>query len=116
ILREKRAAPPLPRAARCPVPYAGPAMPIRRLFPTQIWTARLALPRGFQDELLREIRTTRELDREGRAWCRERYHEGYTSYSSVSNLHERSTTFELLKKKIDAEVRRYVRALDLDAP
>jgi uncharacterized protein (TIGR02466 family) len=89
-------------------------MTIVRLFPTQVWIAKLAVPAGLNRQLLREGAIFRKLDDAGRAWSKENYPAGYTSYSSIQDLPERSTTFERLRALIDREVTRYARALDMD--
>src|SRR5262249_580956 len=90
------------------------AMTIVRLFPTQIWIAKLAVPAGLNPHLLPEGAIFRKLDDARRAWSKDNYPSGYTSYSSIQDLPERSTTFERLRALIDREVARYARALDMD--
>jgi uncharacterized protein (TIGR02466 family) len=92
-------------------------MPIQKYFPTTLWRAKLKLPpstRSFNESLLKECYAFREIDDVGRRWSKRNYVEGYTSYSSIANLHERSTRFENLKKAIDREVMAYARSLEMD--
>jgi len=91
-------------------------MSVRSLFPTRIYVARLA-PRAtntLNSRLLRECRQLALEDGGGRTWSRTNYPGGYTSYSSVSRLHQMSPTFAGLEKRIDTHVRRFANALDFD--
>ncbi len=86
------------------------------LFPTRIYTRKL--PRRASDDLdarlLRECRAFAVEDAAGIAWSKTNYPGGYTSYNSLARLHRMSPTFARLEKRIDAEVRRFTRALDFD--
>lgn len=91
-------------------------MPIRPLFATPVYTAKLAprpLP-GFNARLLAECRQLRHDDPAGRRWSATRYPGGYTSYGSVNRMHEVSPTFAKLVTRLDAHVRRFARALEFD--
>jgi uncharacterized protein (TIGR02466 family) len=91
-------------------------MSVLSLFPTRIYTRKL--PRGASDDLnarlLRECRALSVEDGAGIAWSETNYPGGYTSYNSLARLHRMSPTFARLQKRIDAEVRRFTRALDFD--
>ncbi len=89
-------------------------MPLHTYFPTQIWRQPLGLGASLNSRLLRECLAFRELDGRGRAWSRENYPSGYTSYSSISDLPKRSPTFEKLRLRIDREIMRFARELDFD--
>lgn len=65
-------------------------------------------------ELLKQCYLIKNIDPEGQRWSKENYLSGYTSYSSIDDLHLRFPHFEELKKKIDRHVRSFVRALDLN--
>jgi len=89
---------------------------IQAWFPTLVYSAPLAR-RGLASlnrQLLVECRHLRSTDDAGRRWCARNYPGGYTSYGSVSVLHEVSPTFAELARRIGRHVRRYVVALDLD--
>jgi len=91
-------------------------MPVRSLFPTQVYTAALQ-PRGaraLNRELLKEARQIREHDAAGRRWSARRYPGGYTSYGSLCHLQKMSSTFATLERRLRRHVNAYVRALDLD--
>jgi uncharacterized protein (TIGR02466 family) len=90
--------------------------PIRTWFPTRIYCAPLqasALTR-FNTELAQECRQLRDFDAEGRAWSKKNYPGGYTSYASMNTLHQFSSTFAELEKKIQRHVRAFAKALDMD--
>jgi uncharacterized protein (TIGR02466 family) len=91
-------------------------MPVSSLFPTRVYTARIS--RGVNDELntrlLRECRQIAADDVAGQMWSSTNYPGGYTSYSSLSRLHQRSPTFAALEKRIDAHVRAFSATLDFD--
>lgn len=87
---------------------------IHSLFATQVYQA----PLGLEPRVLKEIRRTalslREIDEPGVEWCRQNYVGGYTSYGSMSRLHEQFTPFERLKQKLDPVVRRFARQLGME--
>lgn len=87
---------------------------IRTLFPTLISVERPALPRGLTARLLQETYAFRQLDAAGRRWSSERYPNGYTSYSSICDLHERSPYFARLKRAIDRSAARFARRLEME--
>lgn len=88
--------------------------PLQTYFPTLLWKNALPLGAAFRAQILRECQAFRKLDRAGVRWSRENYPGGYTSYSSVTDLPDRSPTFARLRESIDREVSRYARELDLD--
>ena len=77
-------------------------MPVRSLFPTLIYTARLqgAGTAALNRELLKEIRQIREPDVAGRRWSTRKYPGGYTSYGSLCHLQKMSSTFATLERKL----------------
>lgn len=88
-------------------------VPTRALFPTLVYVAALE-PRGaraFNAQLLREIRQLRLDDPAGRRWSARNYAGGYTSYGSVSRMHQVSPTFAALERKLARHVRSFSRAL-----
>jgi uncharacterized protein (TIGR02466 family) len=91
-------------------------MSVLSLFPTRIYTRKIS--RGASDDLnarlLRECRSFAVEDAAGIAWSETNYPGGYTSYNSLARLHRMSPTFAALQKRIDAEVRKFTRALDFD--
>ena len=101
-------------------------MPVKSLFPTRVYTAKLAPAPNFErtglnTRLLRECRQLALDDGAGRAWSRTNYPGGYTSYSSASRMHQMSPTFAQLQKRIkvweavDLWAALYPRAVNGDA-
>jgi uncharacterized protein (TIGR02466 family) len=91
-------------------------MPTRAWFPTLVHHEALQA-RGlerFNAELADECRRIRDYDAAGRRWSERNYPGGYTSYASLNRLHEFSSTFAALERKITAHVRRFARTLDMD--
>jgi uncharacterized protein (TIGR02466 family) len=94
-------------------------MTIKAWFPTFIYAAPLLPGRGaskLNAELLREAALFRREDAEGRAWSKESYPGGYTSYASLNKLHRVSSTFTELEQRLDRHVRAFVKRLDLELP
>lgn len=93
---------------------------IQPLFPTFIYIAPLkpsATPQAtkkLNKEIKQEALKFSEIDEQGQLWCKENYRGGYTSYGSISQLHNISTTFELLEKEINKHVRKFVKHLEMD--
>ncbi len=84
---------------------------IKAWFPTFIYSAPLQRDsRPLNRELLAECRKIRAHDRAGQRWSRDNYPGGYTSYSSLDQLHRVSSTFIALREKIDRHVRAFARA------
>lgn len=91
-------------------------MSFQSLFPSTIYFGKLgtAVDKKLNRDLLSDSYKLSEIDEEGLRWSEENYPAGYTSYSSIANLHVRFSTFETLRKKIDLKVKTYVQKLDLD--
>ena len=91
-------------------------MPIKAWFPTFIYVDKLQ-PKGLErvnDDLADECHQLRDYDDAGRAWSEKNYPGGYTSYASMNQLHEFSSTFGSLEKKLTRHVRDYAKSLDMD--
>jgi uncharacterized protein (TIGR02466 family) len=91
-------------------------MPTRAWFPTLIYDAAL-LPRAdaaFARALVEDCRKIRAHDKAGARRCRQNYPAGYTSYGSMTNLHQAFSTFMDLEKQIRRHVMRFSRRLDMD--
>jgi uncharacterized protein (TIGR02466 family) len=91
-------------------------MALRALFPTQVYSAPLQ-PAGaaaFNARLARECAQYRADDTAGRAWSKQRYPGGYTSYGSLNRMHLLSPTFATLGRKLSRHVKRYAKALEYD--
>ncbi|NKF23279.1 TIGR02466 family protein [Solimonas marina] len=85
-------------------------------FPTLIHNERLQARglRALNAELLDECLRIREHDEAGRQWSAPNYPLGYTSYGSLDRLHLFSSTFDLLRERIDEHVKTYARAQHWD--
>jgi len=70
--------------------------------------------KNFNKELLEECYQIRDYDEEGREWSKDRYVGGYTSYSSMNNLHQFSSTFMDLEEKIGKHVASFTDHLEMD--
>jgi uncharacterized protein (TIGR02466 family) len=91
-------------------------MPIKPWFPTFIYDSPLQ-PRGnhaFARALLDDCHKIRAHDRAGQRWCRKNYPAGYTSYGTMTNLHQTFSTFIELEAKIRRHVNRFARRLDMN--
>lgn len=98
------------------MPSSSSASPVRTWFPTRIYCTPLqasGLAR-FNDELATECRQLRDFDEDGRKWSAKNYPGGYTSYASLNALHQFSSTFTGLEKKLTRHVRAFAKALDMD--
>ena len=72
-------------------------MPIRTLFATRLYQARLD-DDALLGELAHSIRTLAADDIAGQRWSREKGYRGYTSYASLNDLPRRDPAFEDLRK------------------
>jgi uncharacterized protein (TIGR02466 family) len=90
-------------------------MSVKIWFSTLVYHARIE-PKGakFNTELLKECYQIRDFDTAGRRWSKQNYPGGYTSYDSLDKLHQFSSTFMKLERRIDRHARAFARHLDLD--
>jgi uncharacterized protein (TIGR02466 family) len=91
-------------------------MPVKPWFPTLIYDAPLEARGGaaFARALLEDCHKIRAHDRAGERWCRKNYPAGYTSYGTMTNLHQTFSTFLDLEAKIRRHVNRFARRLDMN--
>jgi len=89
-------------------------MSVQRLFPTLVYTARLARGTALNRRLLRECRQLERDDGSGRRWSAQNYPGGYTSYNSASRMHELSPTFAQLQRGLDRHVASFAQSLEFD--
>jgi uncharacterized protein (TIGR02466 family) len=89
-------------------------MSVQRLFPTLVYTARLAGGAALNRRLLRECRQLERDDDSGRRWSAKSYPGGYTSYNSASRMHELSPTFAQLQRSLDRHVAAFAKSLEFD--
>jgi len=88
-------------------------MNVSQHFPTQILVDRLHSA-GLNRQLLREVRDLMDLDEAGRAWSKQHYKNGFTTFASANELQKFSPTFQKLEELIDHRVKSFARALDFD--
>lgn len=87
---------------------------IETFFATPIYRRRL-LTRGLpalNADMADECEKIRRFDTAGQRWSATQYPGGYTSYSSMDQLHRFSSTFDLLRRRIDRHVQRFADALE----
>jgi uncharacterized protein (TIGR02466 family) len=91
-------------------------MAIRTLFPTLVYSGRLQ-SRAWQQlnhRLLRECQQLEHDDEAGRRWSTKNYPGGYTSYNSVTRMHELSPTFAHLQRRLDRHIKLFAASLEFD--
>lgn len=88
-------------------------MPLRAFFPTYVYTSPLGAREGraLSRRLLRECRQLPLDDAAGRRWSAQNYAGGYTSYGSVSRMHQVSPTFAALERALNRHVKRFAKSL-----
>jgi uncharacterized protein (TIGR02466 family) len=91
-------------------------MTVQRLFPTLVYRGRLqhAGWQAFNKRLLQECLQLRADDVGGQRWSEKNYPGGYTSYNSVSRMHEVSPTFAELQRRLSRHVRSFAADLEFD--
>jgi uncharacterized protein (TIGR02466 family) len=85
-------------------------------FPTLIYNGPLAGrdSKVLQRELELECRQVQEFDRAGKAWSKENYPDGYTSYGSMDKMHRVSSTFARLESLLGRHVKAFAKRLEWD--
>jgi uncharacterized protein (TIGR02466 family) len=87
------------------------------LFTTQIYYKRLS-SKNLMKELKQEAYHLEKVDTEGQHWSQKNYPSGYTSYGSnqsgYDRLHQFSSTFAVLNKKIDQHVKKYIQTQEFN--
>ncbi len=90
-------------------------MSIKSYFPTFIYEELLLKDSKALKRLLQNLKSDSlkifEQDKSGQSWSQSHYANGYTSYSSFSNLHEINSTFIDLKDQIDKHVQKFSKVL-----
>ncbi len=91
-------------------------MTTQKLFPTLVYSSRLQAGqwKALNKRLAHECQQLRADDESGQRWSAKNYPGGYTSYNSVSRMHQLSPTFATLEKKLSRHLAAYVRALEYD--
>src|SRR3546814_13422655 len=91
-------------------------MTIRSFFPPRMEVAPLKKKgiAAFNRDLIDVCDSLRLADKTGQRWSARHYPGGYTSYGSHDQMHRISSTFALLEKALDPQVRAYAVALGYD--
>jgi len=84
---------------------------MHQLFTTLVYQKKIAFD---LEDLKLEIQQIMSADASGLRWSKQNYRNGYTSYGSWDQMHKMSSTFENLRKKIDAHVETYLKKLEYD--
>jgi len=89
-------------------------VPIDHWFPTLVYYESLQKSKVLQlnKDLVEECFQLRKVDDEGREWSEKNYVGGYTSYSTMNQLHKMSSTFLELEKKIFQHMKIFIQELD----
>lgn len=82
---------------------------MKTFFSTQIYQKKISFDLA---DLTTEIQQIQNMDTVGKTWSKLNYKKGYTSYGSIDHLHQMSSTFSDLQKKIDRHVSQYLKDLD----
>jgi uncharacterized protein (TIGR02466 family) len=90
-------------------------MAIKALFPTLLYHGPLgAHGAGFRRTLLDECQALAASDTAGQRWSAKHYLGGYTSYGSLDRLHQVSSVFAGLARRLDWHARAFARRLPYD--
>ena len=91
-------------------------MAIRALFPTLLYHSALTKAAGarFNRTLLDECQALAASDAAGQRWSAEHYLGGYTSYGSLDRLHQVSSVFAALARRIEGHAKTFARRLPYD--
>ncbi|MFP5520191.1 MAG: TIGR02466 family protein [Bdellovibrionia bacterium] len=89
---------------------------IKTLFASNLYVSNLESKqnKNLNSDLLDEAYKFAELDERGQDWSSKNYPGGYTSYGSLTNMWELSSTFEILKNELDKHVRKFAKSLEYD--
>ncbi|MCI5103587.1 MAG: TIGR02466 family protein [Algiphilus sp.] len=88
----------------------------RALFPTLVYDAALGARgvRALNEELVREAYQIAEVDTAGQDWSAQSYPGGYTSYSSLDQLHRMSPSVMTLARHLTRHAQRFAQRLHWD--
>jgi len=87
------------------------ATKIEQIFPTLISHGPVAGAAALNRKLEADICDLSEQDHAGRAWSKENYRGGYTSYASLTDLHYRTPAFAALADQIQIHAESLAKAL-----
>ena len=87
---------------------------LQEIFPSVIAVGKLPQSSKLNRELMREIEILSTMDDAGVRWSKKNYIDGYSSYSSLTQLHHTSPNFSELEKKLRPHVKQFVKKLQWD--
>lgn len=87
---------------------------VEMVFPSYIYRGSLSGAARLNKDFVREIAALEKMDHYGREWSRAHYTGGYSSYSSMTQLHMTSPNFGELKDRLAPHVAKFVSALKWD--
>ncbi len=89
-------------------------MSIKAYFPTFIYDSEFSAIRGrrLNDRLLDSIGKLEKFDVDGRRWSKKNYRGGYTSYSSMSDLHKQFSIFSELEESLRPHAEKFGKHLN----
>jgi uncharacterized protein (TIGR02466 family) len=89
---------------------------ILSLFATRIYRAPIGgkTPDALRGDVLEACQALESEDSAGRKWCRDNGYKGYTSYASLSDLPQRFTTFDDLRRALDKHVAKFSSEVGFD--
>ncbi|MBM4302791.1 MAG: hypothetical protein FJ112_00525 [Deltaproteobacteria bacterium] len=73
---------------------------INPLFPTLVGTGNLPNFKSLNTKMAKDIETLAKTDKMGQKWSQENYRGGYTSYSSIYDLHLRYPSFSQFEDEL----------------
>jgi len=87
---------------------------IENLFPTLVYEGDLKEKGPLNRALLKDVAAFSAQDKVGRAWSKENYRQGYTSYASLSDMQFRSPAFSQLAELLQPHADKFAKALGWD--
>lgn len=89
---------------------------LEKLFPTLIYRAKLEGRNAtrLNQDLNTACRSVSRDDEAGQAWCRENAYQGYTSYASLNDLHQRIPAFQDLLDQLQPHINDFAKSLQFN--
>lgn len=81
------------------------------LFPTLVYRGQLTGKEKLNKSLLSDVESFSAQDKMGKAWSKENYREGYTSYASLSDMQFRSPTFTRFAELMQPHAKAFAKRL-----
>lgn len=84
---------------------------VKNIFASQIYNTSLVKSKSQLKEISDELYKISSIDQAGQKWSQKNYVTGYTSYGSLDQLHQFSSSFLDLDQKIRPHLNKYIRSL-----